>query len=87
MKTNNASLSKASSYKEISEFWSEHDLADFWDETKPVEFEVDIKSERRYYALDRDLSTKISKIAHQRGVSAETLVNMWLNEKLKEARC
>ena len=38
------SISKAQSYKEIGEYWDTHDIAEHWEETKPIEFEIDIKS-------------------------------------------
>ncbi len=79
-----SSISKARSYKEIGEFWDTHDLGDYWDQTKPVEFEVDIQSEAIYYAIEPKLSAKISRIAKKRGVAAETLLNLWLKEKLGE---
>lgn len=70
MSEDKTSISKASSYEEIGEFWSKHDLAKFWEQTEPAEFEVEIESEKRYYPLDRDLSLEFGKIAQRRGVSA-----------------
>jgi len=86
MRKNKSSISKASSYQEIGEFWSEHDLTDFWDQTKPVEFEVDIQSEKIYYPLERDIANEVSKIAQKRGVGAETLLNLWIKEKIIEQK-
>ncbi len=86
MSKGRGSLSKAKSYKEIGDFWDVHDLSDFWNKTKEVEFEVDIKSEITYYALDKRLSEQIQKIAQKRGVSADTLINLWIQEKLQEQR-
>ena len=43
-----SSISGGKSYKEIGDFWDTHDLSDHWDQTKPVEFEVDIESETTY---------------------------------------
>ncbi|UCH97430.1 MAG: hypothetical protein JSV88_11410 [Candidatus Aminicenantes bacterium] len=86
MRKNKSSISKASSYQEIGEFWSEHDLTDFWDQTKPVEFEVNIQSEKIYYSLERDLANEVSKIAQKRGVAAETLLNLWIKEKVIEQK-
>ena len=79
-----STLSKAKSYKEIGDFWDNHDLSNFWDQTKKVEFEVDIKSEITYYSLDKKLSEQIQSIAQTRGVSADTLINLWVQEKLQE---
>jgi len=84
MNKNRSSISKAQSYEEIGEFWDTHDLADYWDQTEPVEFEVDIQSEVIYYAVDSELSAKIRAIAKQRGISADTLLNLWVQEKLQE---
>ena len=86
MSKSKSSLSKARSYKEIGEFWDTHDLADFWDRTKSVKFEVDIQSEVTYYALDSKLSKKVRSIAKKRGVSADTLLNLWVQEKLREQK-
>jgi hypothetical protein len=82
MNENNSAISQANSYLEIGEFWDKHDVTDYWEQTKPVNFEVDIQSESRYCAIEPTLVTKISKIAWQKGVSMETLVNIWLQEKL-----
>ena len=84
MDADKTSISKAQSYKEISEFWDTHDLAEYWGQTQPVEFELDIESEVTYYPLDATLSAKVRSLANQRGVSAETLLNLWVQEKLQE---
>lgn len=84
MSKGKTSISKASSYQETAEFWSEHDLADFWDQTEPAEFEVDIESEKRYYPLERELSIEVNKIAYRRGISTETLLNLWVKDKISE---
>jgi hypothetical protein len=86
MSKDRSSISKAQSYQEIGEFWDTHDLADHWKQTHPVDFEIDIQSEVTYYALDTDLSAKVRSIAEQRGVSAETLLNLWVQEKLQEEK-
>lgn len=84
MDENKSSISQAQSYREIGEFWDTHDLADYWEQTEPVEFEVDIQSKVRYYALESTLAASVTEIAWQRGVSAETLLNLWVHEKVKE---
>lgn len=86
MSKNKTSISKAGTYEEIAEFWDTHDLADFWEQTKPVEFEIDIQSEKRYYPLERDLAEEMNKIAKMRGVAVETLLNLWIKEKIVEQK-
>ena len=85
MSAGKSSISHASSYREIGEYWDEHDLEDAWDPSRQVEFEVSIESRFRYFPLDRDLSRKIDDAARRRGVTAETLLNLWVQEKLQQA--
>lgn len=86
MKKTRTSVSKASSYAEIGEFWDTHDLSKFWDKTKPARLDVAMESEVTYYAMDKKLSEEVQERAHQRGVSADTLVNLWVLEKLREQK-
>ena len=45
---------------------------------------IPTESEVTYYAVDKMLSEKIQVIAHKRGVTADTLINLWVQEKLQE---
>ena len=85
MSDGKSSISKASSYLEMGEYWDEHDIGEIWDQTEPAEFEVDIQSRRRYFPLDQELSRKIDEAARRRGVTSETLLNLWVQEKLLHA--
>lgn len=84
MNEGKSSISQATSYQEMGEFWDAHDAADFWEQTEPVELEVDIESEVRYYALETSLAARIDQFARHKGVSAETLLNLWVQEKIHE---
>jgi hypothetical protein len=79
-----SSISKATSYEEIGEFWDEHDTADYWEQTYPVEFKVNLQSEEIYYRIDNTLSEQLRSLARRRGISPETLLNLWVQEKLRE---
>ncbi len=81
---NKSSISRASSYEEIGEFWDSHDLSEYWAKTKPVEFEIDIKSEVTYYPVEGKLSARIVRIAKRKGVSPGTLLNLWLQERVRK---
>lgn len=83
MNKGKSSISKAQSYKEIGEFWDTHDLADYWEQTYPVDVEIDIQSDVTYYSLDTVLSSHLRTVAQRRGVSAQTLLNLWIQEKLQ----
>jgi hypothetical protein len=84
MKKNKSSISKARSYAEIGEFWDEHDLSDYWHKTRKVKFDVVLEPEATYYPVQKDLSEKIQSEARKQGVSSDTLVNLWLEQKIKE---
>lgn len=84
MKKNKSSISNAETLNEIGEFWGKHDLADFSEQTKPVDFDVDIQSEAIYYPLDIKLSDYVCFVASKRGISAQTLLNLWIQEKFDE---
>jgi len=86
MRQHKSSVSRATSYKEIGDFWDTHDISEVWDKTKEASFEVDIESEVTYYAVDRLLSERIQAIARKRGVAADTLINLWVQEKLQEQK-
>jgi predicted HicB family RNase H-like nuclease len=84
MSRSKSSISKAQSYEQIGEFWDTHDLEDFWDQTQEADFKINIQSEVTYYRVEAKLSAKINSLAQQRGVSPETLLNLWVQEKLQE---
>ena len=73
------------SLEEAAEFWDSHDLGDYWDLTREAEFEVDIQRRVFLTALEPELAKRLSDCARKQGVSAETLINVWLSEKLAES--
>ena len=84
MAENKSSISKAGSYQAIGEYWDSHDAGEIWGATEEAGFEVNLKSDVFYYAVETSLSPKLHTIAERRGVSAKTLVNLWLQEKLNQ---
>ena len=84
MSENKSSISRAPSYKELSEFWDSHDLSEYWDQLRPAEFEVDIQSEATYYPLEATLSAELRSIARKRGIPPEVLLNLWVQEKVRK---
>jgi len=84
MSKNKSTISKSSTYSEMGEYWDQHDLADVWDHTESVDFVVTIQSERIYFPIDRELGNKIAKIAKLHGITPETLVNLWIQEKANQ---
>ena len=84
MKKNKTSLSKAGSYREMGEFWDTHDLGEIWEKTKKAQFDVRVESEVIYYPVEKTLSERLHSVAKRQGVSSDTLVNLWIQQKLQE---
>ena len=86
MKKNKSSISKASSYQEMGQYWDQKDLDEIWDQTEPAEFSINLQSEVNYYPIDSILSDKIRDLAKRHGVSPQTLLNLWVQERLQEEK-
>jgi len=73
------------SYEAMAEFWDSHSLADYWDQTEPATFDVVPDARRRYLvAVDREVLARVQRLARSRGVSIESLVNLLLEQRLRE---
>lgn len=72
------------SIEQAGEFWDRHDLSDYWDLTHEAGFGADIQRRMFLTALEPELARKLAARARIEGVSTETLVNVWLAEKLME---
>lgn len=76
-------ISKAQNLDEIAEYWDKHSLANHWDRTHEAQFEVRAKRRRRI-TVDPEIYSQIEAQARTRGISPETLVNLWLAEHIKK---
>ena len=74
-----SSISKADTDEKMGEFWDTRDFTDFDTDAPDVEVEITLA-----VPIEVDLFDEIEKQAHKHGVRVETLVNMWLQEKLAE---
>ena len=82
MPANKSSISKANSPEKMGEFWDTHDFTEFDDANLPdVEFNITVA-----ILIEPDLLSDIEELAHRRGITVETLVNLWLKEKLLETQ-
>ena len=72
------------SIEEAAEFWDTHSLADYWDETQEVQIEIRAVRKQRV-ALASELDKEVADVAKREGVSVETLVNLWVAERLQTA--
>ncbi len=83
------------SIEEAAEFWdrvvhevtterSEHSTADYDDLMRDVHFDVDIQQRTFLVPIEGSIAKEIATVAQREGLGLETLVNLWLKEKLTE---
>lgn len=75
------------SVEAAAEFWDSHDLTDYSGSTRDAHFRVDVRRRVFLTALDPELAKKLTTVARKRGISTETLINMWLAERTNEPAC
>lgn len=68
-----------------AEFWDTHSLADYWDDTEEAHFDVDLQRSVFLVPLEHNLARRLADVARRQGVSAETLVNLWVSDHLQQA--
>ena len=70
-----------SNVEEAAEFWDTHDSAAYEEYMTDVEGEIDIRQRTYLISLDGELYRRVRAIATEKGVPAEKLVNLWIEEK------
>ena len=72
------------SFDEFDEFWDTHSSADYEDQMTPIGVDIQLSSEKVYCPIAKDVMQQVRMRAHQQGLSAETLVNLWIQEKVAQ---
>ncbi len=70
------------SLEEAGEFWDAHSSADYEEFMQEAHFEVDLKRHSTEVRVADELVRDVRKIARRQGVTTETLINLWLQEKV-----
>jgi len=71
-----------SNLAEAVEFWDTHSLGDYEESWKDVQCEINIKRRTYQISIDSSLYQKLRRAARKEGVTADTLVNHWLQEEV-----
>src|ERR1051326_3338099 len=71
------------------DFWSEHDSTDFFSETEEISRALEVtkpkrRKQRITMLLDPQLKTQLQKLADEQGVPYQTLIQMWLKERVRQ---
>jgi len=77
---NVSSVSQAETLEKMGEFWDTHDFTDVDNPAAP-----DVACQMACAVpIEADLLSTLEQHARQHGVQVETLVNLWLQQKLAE---
>ena len=79
-----SSISKSHTIEEMAEFWDTHSLADYEDQTYEVEMSFAPSARRTYIGIEPELLEELRHIARERHVSLQTLVNVWLRQRVDQ---
>ena len=77
-----SSISNSKSLEEMADFWDTHSLADYDDDIEEVEMTFDPAARRTWVGIEPDLLADLRRIARERRVSTQTLINLWLSERV-----
>ncbi len=75
-----SSISHSRTLDEMADFWDSHSLADYDDQTYQVEMTFDPAARRSTVIIEPELMADISRVARERKVSTQTLINVWLRQ-------
>jgi hypothetical protein len=84
-KNKTKTLPHSKSVKELVDFFESHDMGDFWGKMRKAHFDVNIKKRKHLVALEEDIIGKLTEIAKSKKVSSESLINVWLKDKIRRA--
>lgn len=79
--TRTTSISKSTDLQEIADFWDTHSLADYEEQIEEVRFELRAQRRRRV-SIDPEVYERVKVRARVSGITPETLVNLWIVERL-----
>ncbi len=73
------------SLEAAGEFWDTHDSGDYEEYMIPVPSDTDLSPDAHHVAITDRLMRQVRKLASRQGVPAETLINLWVSEKVTAA--
>jgi len=73
------------SLEEFWVFWDTHSTADYEGLMEEVDVRLDIRSSKVYCPVAKEIAAKLRTQARRQGISTETLINLWLREKVAQA--
>lgn len=72
-------------FEEMADFWDNHDVTDYEEYLTPVEATVSSQPKHHYViTLSDSLDTLLHRVQQKEGVPLNTLINLWVQEKLQQ---
>jgi predicted DNA binding CopG/RHH family protein len=87
MKKSRSKIPKFKNEDEEFEFWSMRDSTELFSETEEVTQKLEVSKTRKKritMLLEPKLKAQLQKIAQEKGIGYQTLIQMWLKEKVNQ---
>ena len=89
MKKSTSKIPKFKNEDEEFDFWSSYDSTEYFHDTEEISERLEItkpklKKQRITMLLDPRLKVQLKRIAAEKGIPYQTLIQMWLKEKVKQ---
>ena len=70
------------SLDQLVDYFDSHDLGEYAAVLPEADFDISLEKSRHLVAIDEQISSRLTEIAEQEHVPAESLINDWLREKI-----
>jgi len=70
-------------YEEAAEWFDTHDMANYEDKLMPVDFHFDLRKNREWVELEREIAKSVRKLAKKQNIPTRKLVNELLRDRLE----
>jgi len=70
-------------YEEAAEWFDTHDMSDYEDKLMPVDFHFDLRKNREWVELEREIAKSVRKLAKKQNIPTRKLVNELLRDRLE----
>jgi len=72
-------------FDDLANFWETHDLTDYEDQLEEVKYKIAPAPTRQFIlTLSDELTKTLRKAVQREGVSMQTLINLWVRERLQK---
>ena len=70
-------------YEDAADWFDANDMADYEDQMQPVDFSFDLRKNRAWVELEKDIARNVREIAKKQRIPTRRLVNELLKEGLE----